>query len=84
MKKLDMDQCHRFIHSWKDTEPVPCTVFLKMKSLDTTYFKTAGDEANKLVLYTSDISVHLSDQSSLTYQIPTLFSKEHVIQVTSR
>ena len=42
-----MEQCHRFLHSWQDTELVPCTDFLKMKSLDTTCFKIAWD--NKLV-----------------------------------
>ena len=25
-----MEQCHRFLHSWQDTEPVPRTNFLKM------------------------------------------------------
>ena len=25
MKCFDMEQCHRFLHSWQDTEPVPCT-----------------------------------------------------------
>ena len=30
-----------FILAWQDTEPVPCTDFLKMKSLDSTCFKTA-------------------------------------------
>ena len=32
---------HRFLHSWQNTELVPCT---KMKSLDTTCFKTACNE----------------------------------------
>ena len=22
---FDMEQCHRFLYSWQDTEPVPCT-----------------------------------------------------------
>ena len=38
MKKSYMKQCHRFL---QDTELVPHTEFLRMKSLDTTCFKTA-------------------------------------------
>ena len=45
-----MEQCHRFLHPWQDTEPVPCTDFLKMKYLDFTCFKTTWDK-NKLVSY---------------------------------
>ena len=33
----------RFTHSWQNAEPVSCTDFLKMKSLDITYLKTAWD-----------------------------------------
>ena len=44
---FDMEQCHRFLHSWQDTELIPCTNFLKIKSLDTTCFKTACNK-NKL------------------------------------
>ena len=47
LKFIYMKQCHGFLHSWQDMEPVPCTDFLKVKSLDITYFKTAWD--NKLV-----------------------------------
>ena len=46
-KNFDMEECHRFLHSWQDTEPVPCTNLLKMKSLDISFFKPAWD--NKLV-----------------------------------
>ena len=28
---MEMKQCHRFLHSWQDTELVPCTHFLRMK-----------------------------------------------------
>ena len=67
-------ECHRFLYSWQNTELVPCT---KMKSLDTTCFKTAWD--NKLVLYQWYFQSIHQTQSSLTYQMPTLLSKEHVI-----
>ena len=49
---------YRFLHSWQDTEPVLCTDFLEMKSLETTCFKTAWD--NKLILH-QWYSVHSSD-----------------------
>ena len=58
-KIFDMEQCHRFLHSWQDTEPVPCTDFLKMKSLDTTCFKLL--EIKIIWFHTNDISVHSSD-----------------------
>ena len=73
-KNFDMEQCHRFLYSWQDTEQIPCTDFLEMKSLDTTCFKGAWD--NKLV--SCQWYIH-QIQSLLTYQMPTLFSNEHVI-----
>ena len=73
-----MEQCHRFLHSWQYIEPVPCVDFLKMKSLDTTCFKTSGDD--KLVLYQCYFSAFIRPKVHLrTYQIPTLFSNKHVI-----
>ena len=72
-KFLDMEQCHRLLHSWQNTEPVPCT---KMKSSDTTCFKRAWD--NALHGFTPVYS-SCRPRSSLTHQMPTLFSKEHVI-----
>ena len=73
-----MKQCHGFLHSWQDTQLVPCTDFLKMKSLDTTCFNTAWD--NKLVSHQWYFSSYIyQTQSSVTYQMPTLCSNEHVI-----
>ena len=57
-----MEQCHRFLHSWKDTEPVLYTglSFLKMKFLDITASKQL--EIPKMSwFYTNDISVHSSN-----------------------
>ena len=41
MEKSDVKQCHRFL---QDTELVPRTEFMRMKSLDTTCFKTGFSE----------------------------------------
>ena len=75
-KIFDMKLCHRFLHSWQNTELVPCT---KMKSLDTTCFKTA---CNGIISWFgfAPMIFHCIHQtrSLLTYQMPTLFSKEHV------
>ena len=58
MKNFDMEQCHRFFHSWQDTELVTCTDFLKIKSLDTICFKML----EKISWFpTNDISVHSLD-----------------------
>ena len=74
MKNFDMEQCHRFLHCWQDTESVPCTEFLKMKSLDTTCFKTAWD--NKLVSHQWYFSPFIRPK---VYQMPRLFFEEYVI-----
>ena len=77
-KKKSLERCHRFLYSWQDTEPVPCIDFLKVKSLDTTCFKTAWD--NKLVSHPWYFSAFIRPKvHSRSYQMPTLFSKEHVI-----
>ena len=74
-KFFDMEQCHRFLHSWQNAEQVPCT---KIKSSDTICFKTAWD--NELVSYQWYFSAFTRPKiHSLVYQMPTLFSKEHVI-----
>ena len=39
-KIFNVEKCHRFLYSWQDIEPVLCTDFLKVKSLDSTCFKT--------------------------------------------
>ena len=75
-KFFDMEQCHGFLHSWWDTKLVSYTDFLKIKSLDTRCFKTAWD--NKLPIIFRCI---YQTQSSLTHQMPTLFSKEHLIVI---
>ena len=80
MKIFDMEQCHRFLHSWQDAEPVPCADYgLKMKSLDAKQLEIIS------WFHTNDILLHSSDPK-FTHQMPTLFPKEHVIaiQVTSR
>ena len=74
-KIFDMEQCHRFLHFWQDTELVPSTDFLNMKSLDTTCFKTAWDTGFTPMIFQC---IHQT-VSSLTYYMPILFSKEHVI-----
>ena len=28
MENSDMKQCHGFLHSWQDTELIPCTEYL--------------------------------------------------------
>ena len=61
MKNFDMEQSHRFLYSWQDAEPVPCTDFLKMKSLDTIY-ASKQLEIKISWFHTNDISVHSSDQ----------------------
>ena len=42
-----MEQCHIFLHSWQDKELVPCTDFLKMKSMDTPHALKQLEIANK-------------------------------------
>ena len=54
-KIFDMEQCHRFLHSWQVIEPVPCTDFLKMKSWTPHASKQLAIEINWF--YTNDISV---------------------------
>ena len=73
MEKSDMKQCQRLR---QDTELVTCTEFLRMKSLDTTCFKTLEVVS---WFHTSDGSVHSPDPKLLAYQMPMPFSKEHVI-----
>ena len=77
-KKSDMKQCHRFLQG---AELVPCTEFLRIKSLNTTCLKTAWGSN---WFHTSDDSVYSPDQGSLTYQMPMFFSKERVIYYKSR
>ena len=58
-----------------NTEPVTCT---DLKSLDTTCFKTTWD--NKLISHQWYFSAFIRPKvHALTYQMPELFSKEHVI-----
>ena len=47
--RILMKQCHWFLCFWQDKELVPCTDFLRVKSLDTTCFKTAW--GIKLILH---------------------------------
>ena len=77
MKNVDMEQCHRFLHSWQHTELVPCVDFLKMKSLDITCFKTAWD--NKLLSHQWYFSAFIRPKVHSLTRCPTLFSNEHVI-----
>ena len=72
-KKSDIKQCHRLL--W-DTEPVPCTDFLRMKSLDTTCFKTARGSN---WFHTSGDSVHSPDPRFAHLSDASVFFKEHVI-----
>ena len=58
MKTFDMEQCHRFLHSWQDTEPVPCTDFLRMKFW-TPHVSKQLEIINWF--HANDISVHSSD-----------------------
>ena len=60
-KIFDMEQCHIdfFI---LDTEPVPCTDFLKMESLDTTCFKRSS---NSLSTLTCDITVAVKKPAAI-------------------
>ena len=74
MKK---EQCHRLHHSRQDTEPVPYTDLLKMKSLDTTCSKTAWD--NKLVSHQLYFSAFIKPKIHSLTTMPTLFSKEHLM-----
>ena len=55
MEKSDMKPCHRFL---QDTELVPFTKFLRVKSLVTVCFKTAWGSN---WFHTSDGSVHSLD-----------------------
>ena len=69
-----MEQCHRFLHSWQDTEPVSCTDFLRMKSLDITkQLETIN------WFHTNNILVHSSDPKFTYLSDAKLFSKKHVI-----
>ena len=68
-KIFDMEQCHRYLHSWQNTKSFPCTDFLKMKSLDTTCFKS----------WFHIFSVFIR---SKVYQMSTLFSKEHAYVIS--
>ena len=72
-KKSDIKQCHRLL--W-DTEPVPCTDFLRMKSLDTTCFKTARGSN---WFHTSGGSVHSPDPRFAHLSDASVYFKEHVI-----
>ena len=83
MKKSDMKQCHRFP---RDTELVPHTEFLRMKSLDTHASKQL-----EVVNGFTPVMVQCIHQTegSLAYQMSVSFSKEHSydllkIRVTSR
>ena len=65
MKNFDTEQCHRFLHSWQDTELVPCTDFMKMnRNLWTPH--TSKQLEIMSWFHTNDISVHYQTQSSLT------------------
>ena len=58
MENSDMRQCHRFLHSWQDTEPVICADFLRMKFLDVTSSnQTVWD--SKLVSYIPKVTQHM-------------------------
>ena len=70
MKNFDMEQCLRILHSWWDTKLVPAWRW----NLWTPHaLKQQAGFTNVIFQY-----IHQT-QSSLTYQMPTLFSKEHVI-----
>ena len=73
MEKTDVKQSHRFLQG---TELVPCTEFLRIKSLDTTSFKQL-----EVVTGFTPMMVQCVHQTkgSLACQMPMSFSKEHVI-----
>ena len=78
-KLSDMERCHRFLHSWQHTEPVWSLAQTFWRWNSWTPHVSKHLEIKISWFHTSDISVHSSDQKlAYTYQIPTLFSKEHV------
>ena len=67
----------RFLHSWQDTELVPCIARLLE---DEIFGHHMLQNYLKLVSHQWYFSTFMHQtQSSLTYQLPTPFSKEHVI-----
>ena len=75
---LDMEQCHRFLHSWQDTEPV--APLHRRWNLWTPDHWHASKQLEIISwFHTNDISVHSSDPKFTHYQMSILFSKEHVI-----
>ena len=77
-----MEQCHRFLHSWQDTELVPCTDFLKMKYLDTHASKQL-----EIIswFHTNDISVHSLDPRFTRLPVANIVLKRTCdIRVASR
>ena len=68
MEKSDMKQCHKFL---QDTELIPCTEFLRMKSLKQLEVVTGFTPVMVQCIH--------QIQGSLTYQMPMSLSKEHVI-----
>ena len=76
MEKSDVKQCHRFLQG-TELQLVPCAEFLRMKSLDIAYFKTAWGIVTGFTPMMFQY-IHQT-QGSLAYQMPMSFSKEHVI-----
>ena len=72
-----MEQCHSFLHSWQNTESVPCTDFLKRKSIWTPH---ASKQLQIMSwFHTNDISVRSSDPKFTHLRDANTVSNEHVI-----